>query len=245
MRIGFRRYSSFAKSQGEPARRSAAARPACADARRHHALGRRLPAALGRPLPDDLPVDAVRVHARAVRRLGRLVRAARLRRRRHGRPRPLRVGGRVRGVEPGRRRRARLADLGRRRDVVQRAHRHVGTELRRARPVAADARGASEPRLHRAAGDPRRLLLGRLLDGGRVPARAHARRGRPLDERDEPDHRLERPQPDAERPRLAPPAADRARRGRDRPSGRLLARVVGASGERRRTGTRSGTGPSR
>ena len=59
--------------------RSAAARPAGADARRHLDLGRRLSAALGRAAPDDLPVDAVRVDARALRRLGRLVRAARLR----------------------------------------------------------------------------------------------------------------------------------------------------------------------
>ncbi len=116
---------------------------------------------------------------------------------------------------------------------MQRADRHLGPQLRRARPVAADAPGPPEPRLHRAAGDPRRLLLGRLLDGRRVPTRAHARRGRALDERDEPHHRLERARPDAERPHLAPPAADRARRGRDRPPGRLLARVVGASGERR------------
>ena len=150
-----------------------------------------------------------------------------------GRARPLRVGGRVRGVEQGRRRRPGLPDLGGRRGVVQRPDRHLGPELRRARPVAADAPGPPEPRVRRAAGDPRRLLLGRLLDGRRLPARAHARRGRDLDERDQPGHQPERRRPDAERPRLAPPAADRARRGRDRPQGRLLARVVGAPGERR------------
>ena len=93
--------------------------------------------------------------------------------------------------------------------------------------------GPPEPRVHRAAGDPRRLLLGRLLDGRRFPARADARRGRDLDERDQPGHQPERRRADAERPRLAPPAADRARRGGDRPQGRLLARVVGAPGERR------------
>ena len=87
--------------------------------------------------------------------------------------------------------------------------------------------------VRRAAGDPRRLLLGRLLDGRRLPARAHARRRRDLDERDQPDHRPERARPDPERPALATPAADRARRGRARPQGRLLARVVGAPGERR------------
>ena len=102
-----------------------------------------------------------------------------------------------------------------------------------ARPVAADAPGPPEPGVHRAAGDPRRLLLGRLLDGRRLPARAHARRRRDLDDRDQPRHRPGRGRADAERPHLAPPAADRARRGRDRPQGRLLARVVGAPGERR------------
>ena len=188
------------RRRGAAARGPPPARPAGADARRHLAVGRRLPAALGRPAPDHLPVDAVRVDAGALRRLGRLVRAARLRRRRLGRARPLRVGGRVRGVEQGRRRRSGLPDLGGRRGVVQRPHRHVGAQLRRARPVAAAARGAPEPRVRRAAGDPRRLLLGRLLDGWRLPARAHAGRRRPLDERDQPDHRPERARPDPERP---------------------------------------------
>ena len=47
--------------------------------------------------------------------------------------------------------------------------------------------------VHRAAGDPRRLLLGRLLDGRRLPARAHARGGGALDERDGADHRARAP----------------------------------------------------
>ena len=46
-------------------------------------LGRRLPAALRRPASDDLLLDAVRVDARALHRLGRLVRASRLRGGRH------------------------------------------------------------------------------------------------------------------------------------------------------------------
>ena len=221
------------RSWGDAAGGPAAARPAGADAGRHLALRGRLPSALRRPAPDRLPVDAVRVDARPLRRLGRLVRSARLRRRRHGRARPVRVGGRVRGLEQGRRRRPRLPHLGGRRGLVQRPHRHLGPELRRTRPVAAHPRGTPEPRLRRPAGDPRRLLLGRLLDGRRLPARAHARRGGDLDERDLARHRPERARPAAERPHLAPPAADRARRGRDRPPRRLLARVVGAPGERR------------
>ena len=67
---------------------------------------------------------------------------------------------------------------------MQRPHRHVGPQLRRARAVAARAPRPPEPAVHRAAGDPRRLLLGRLLHGRRVPARAHARRGGAVDERD-------------------------------------------------------------
>ena len=53
--------------------------------------------------------------------------------------------------------------------------------------------GASERPLHRAAGDPRRLLLGRVLDGRSLPARPHARRGRAVDERDVADHRARPP----------------------------------------------------
>ena len=115
---------------------------------------------------------------------------------------------------------------------MQRPDRDVGTELRRPRPVAARPSRPSEPPVHRAAGDPRRLLLGRLLHGRRVPARAHARRGRALVERAQPDHRAERGRPDPERARSPAPAARRARRGDDRPQGRLLARVVGASDKR-------------
>ena len=42
--------------------------------------------------------------------------------------------------------------------------------------------------VHRPAGDPRRLLLGRLLDGRRFPARPDARGGGAVDERDGVDH---------------------------------------------------------
>ena len=155
----------------------------------------------GGPLPTIVqwtPYESTRERFIA---LGRLVRAARLRRGRRRLPRPLRVGRRVHRVGEGRRRRARHADLGGRAAVVQRPHRHVGPQLRRARAVAARAPRPPEPPVHRAAGDPRRLLLGRLLHGRRVPARAHARRGRALDERDGPDHRPERGRPRAERPR--------------------------------------------
>ena len=119
------------------------------------------------------------------------------------------------------------------RAVVERADRHLGAQLRRPRPVAARPPAAPERAVHRAAGDSRRLLLGRLLDRRRVPARADARGGRAVVERHLAHHRLggagRRPQ----RPDLRPPAADRARRGDDRPQGRLLAALVGAPGERR------------
>ena len=176
------------------ARRPAAPRPARADARRDLALGRRLPPAR-RPGPaDDRPVDAVRVDARALHRLGRLVRAA------AATPpssstsaaatsrRATFTAWELDGVDALRHR-----HLGRRRAVVERAHRHLGPELRRPRPVAARAPAASEPPVRRAAGDPRRLLLGRLLDGRRLPARAHARRRGALDERDGADHRARAP----------------------------------------------------
>ena len=135
--------------------------------------------------------------------------------------------------------------LGGRRAVVERAHRHLGPELRRARAVAARAPAAPERLLPRAAGDPRRLLLGRLLDGRRLPARAHARRRGAVDERDGADHRPERPRRRPQRPHLRPPAADRARRGRDRPQGRLLAALVGAPGQRRLLAASSATGRRR
>ena len=51
-------------------RRQAAPRPARADARRHLAVGRRVPAARRAGPADDHPVDAVRVDARALRRRG-------------------------------------------------------------------------------------------------------------------------------------------------------------------------------
>ena len=142
---------------------------------------------------DDRPVDAVRVDARALHRLGRLVRAARLRGGRRRRARPLRVGrassppGSYDGVDA--------------QDTLtwaageQWCNGRIGTWGRSyggARAVAARAPRAPEPRVHRAAGDPRRLLLGRLLHGRRVPARADARRGRAVDERDGADHRPER-----------------------------------------------------
>ncbi len=165
--------------------------------------------------------------------MGRLVRPSRLRGGGRGRSRPLRVRGAVHRLDARRPGRARHADLGRGRAVVERAHRHLGPELRRPRAVATRAPRPSEPAVHRAAGDPRRLLLGRLLDGRRLPARAHARRGGALVERDLADHGAERTRSRAERPDLRPPAADRARRGDDRPEGRLLAAVVGAPGERR------------
>ena len=60
-----------------PPTRSGASRPARSDARRDLALGRRLPPAR-RPGPaDDHPVDPVRVDARALHLLGRLVREPR------------------------------------------------------------------------------------------------------------------------------------------------------------------------
>ena len=91
-RLTARRCMTSSAITADP-RRQAAPRPARADARRDLAVGRRLPAAR-RPGPaDDHPVDAVRVDARALRRLGRLVREARLRRRRRRLPRPLRVRG--------------------------------------------------------------------------------------------------------------------------------------------------------
>ena len=52
----------------------------------------------------------------------------------------------VHGLGARRPRRARHADLGRRRAVVERPHRDVGTELRRPRPVAARAPRPPEPR---------------------------------------------------------------------------------------------------
>ena len=116
------------------------------------------------------------------------------------RARPVRVGGRVRGLDQGRRRRPGLPHLGGRRGVVQRPDRNLGPELRRPRPVAAAAPGPPEPRVRRPAGDPRRLLLGRLLDGRGLPARAHARRCRDLVERDQPRHQPERGRPVPERP---------------------------------------------
>ena len=141
---------------------------------------------------DDRAVDAVRVDARALHRMGRVVRASWLRRRRRRCARPLRVGRRVLRMDEGRRRRARHAHVGGRAAVVQRPDRHVGTELRRARPVAARAPRAPEPSVRLAERDPRRLLLGRLLHGRRVPARADARRGGALEQRAQPDHRAER-----------------------------------------------------
>ena len=101
------------------------------------------------------------------------------------------------------------------------------------RPVAARAPRAPEPPVHRPPGDPRRLLLGRLLDRRRLPARADARRRRTVVERDLADHGAERTRHRPQRPDLRPPAARRARRGHDRAQGRLLAAVVGAPGERR------------
>ena len=101
----------------------------------------------GGPACRRSPVDAVRVDARALRRLGRLVRAARLR------------GGRRRTCAAATSRRASSrrgrkdgvdaqdsAHLGGRRGVVQRPDRHVGPELRRARPVAAAAPGPPKRR---------------------------------------------------------------------------------------------------
>ena len=182
---------------------------------------------------DARPVDAVRVDARALHLLGRLVREPRLRGGRRRRARPLRVRGGLHGVDARRPRRLRHRHLGRRPAVVERPHRDVGPQLRRPRPVAARASRPPERPLHRAAGDPRRLLLGRVLDGGRVPARADARRGRAVDERDVADHRAVGARRRPQRPHLRPPAADRARRGHDRAQGRLLAALVGAPGERR------------
>ena len=109
----------------------------------------------------------------------------------------------------------------------------MGAQLRRPRPVAARAPRHPNLAVHRPPGDPRRLLLGRLLDGRRLPARADARRGRAVVERDLADHGVERARHRPQRPDLRPPAADRARRGDDRAQGRLLAAVVGAPGERR------------
>ena len=165
--------------------------------------------------------------------MGRLVRAARLRGGRRRRSRPLRVGRDVHRVGARRPRRVRHADLGRRRAVVERPDRDVGTELRGSRPVAARAPRAPEPRVHRPPGDPRRLLLGRLLDGRGLPARADARRRRAVVERDLADHGAERARHRPQRPDLRPSAARGARRGHDRAQGRLLAAVVGAPGERR------------
>ena len=101
------------------------------------------------------------------------------------------------------------------------------------RPVAARPPRASEPPVHRAARDPRRLLLGRVLHRRGVPARADARRGRALGQRDGADHGRERGRPAPERARPPAPAADRPRRGHDRAQGRLLAALVGAPDERR------------
>ena len=95
-------------------RRQAAPRPAGADARRHLALGRRLPAARGAGPADDHPVDAVRVDARALRRLGRLVREARLRGNRRRLPRPLRVRRRLHRLDLRRPGLLRHGHLGRR-----------------------------------------------------------------------------------------------------------------------------------
>ena len=214
-------------------RGAAPPRPARPDAGRRHAVRGRLPPARRERPADDRPVDAVRVDARALRLVGRLVRAARLRGGRRRRSRPLRVGRDVHRVGARRPRRVRHADLGRRRAVVERPDRDVGTELRRPRPVAARAPRAPEPRVHRPPGDPRRLLLGRLLDGRGLPARADARRRRAVVERDRADHGAERARHRPQRPDLRPSAARRARRGHDRAQGRLLAAVVGAPGERR------------
>ena len=136
-------------------------------------------------------------------------------------------------MDPRRAGRVRHGHVGGGRAVVERADRHLGPELRRPRPVGARTASAPECPVPRAAGDPRRLLLGRLLDRRRLPAGAHARGRRALVERARADHRAERPRHRAQRPRLRPPAADRARRGDDRAQGRLLAALVGASGERR------------
>jgi oligopeptide/dipeptide ABC transporter ATP-binding protein len=67
-------------------------RPACSDARRNHALGRRLPAAVRRLAAGDRAVDAVRVDAGAVHRLGGVVRAPGLCGGGRRRARALRVG---------------------------------------------------------------------------------------------------------------------------------------------------------
>ena len=125
------------------------------------------------------------------------------------------------------------AHVGRGRAVVQRADRHLGAELRRGDPVAARPPRPSESPVHRAARDPRRLLLGRVLHRRGVPARADARGGRPLGQRDGADHGCERRRPDPQRARPPAPAADRPRRGHDRAQGRLLAALVGAPDERR------------
>ncbi len=145
----------------------------------------------------------------------------------------LRVRGRLHGVGARRPGRVRHRHVGRRPAVVERPRRDVGPELRCPRPVAAGAPRPPERPLHRTAGDPRRLLLGRVLDRRRLPARAHARRRCALDERHGADHRPLRPGRRPQRPHLRAPAADRARRGHDRAQGRLLAPVVGAPGERR------------
>ena len=187
---------------------------------------------------DDRAVDAVRVDARALHLLGRLVRAARLRGGRRRRARPLRVG---RAASP--RGRTTASDA---HDTLtwaageQWCNGRVGTWGRSYGGLVQwqlAHLGHPNLALHRAAGDPRRLLLGRLLDGRRVPARADARRRRALVERDEPDHRPERARHRAERPRLRAPAADRARRGDDRPQGRLLARSGGSTRRTTSTGT--------
>ena len=131
-------------------------------------------------------------------------------------------------------RRARHAHLGRRRAVVQRAHRHLGPELRRRSSSGSSRISATRTSQCIApqvihddyfwdgywTGGAFQLAL--TLGAAALWTSAMALITGPSAAR-----------PRAQRPRLRPPAADRARRGDDRAQGRLLAALVGAPDERR------------
>ena len=97
--------------------------------------------------PDDRPVDALRVDARALHRAGASSsRSAAMRPSSSTFAAGTSPGGKLDPWVLDGSRRAGHADVGRRRAVVQRTHRDLGPELRRRRPVAARSPRAPESR---------------------------------------------------------------------------------------------------